>query len=257
MKFEMRDSFRMKLGGLILIVLVAITCMISFQNKISFPMFRKISFGLFGVVVDAAKSNGYYFSNSKHTDIVWSPLKNWFELGYTEMKHADPATFSVLNQFYAKDKSVVYCSGRVLEGADPASFSYKEAGFFAVDTSNVYIEEGILVPNADPNTFRRILKPGGDSQKVMGYTDFYADKNSVYYENDYGTVKTIEGVDPETFQKLGASMYAKDMKNVYYHNAETGDMELLRGADAGTFQTTDDGVLAQDKNTSYEAGIAR
>lgn len=227
------------------------------QNKISFPMFRKISFGFFGVPVDASKSNGYYFSNSKRTNLVWSPLKNWFELGYTEMKDADPATFSVLSQAYAKDKDAVYCNGNVLEGADPATFSFKEIGFFATDRSKVYLEGGVPVPNADPATFHGILKSGGDPGKVMGYTEFYADKDSVYYVNDYGTVRTIENADPKTFQKLGMSMYSKDTRNVYYHNTETGNVELLQGADAETFQTTDDGVLARDKKASYESGVAR
>ena len=39
-----------------------------------------------------------------------------------KIKNADPQTFEVLNETYAKDKNHVYKNGEVLDGVDPESF---------------------------------------------------------------------------------------------------------------------------------------
>lgn len=74
-----------------------------------------------------------------------------------EISIADPATFTVINDIYAKDASHVFYGGYYLVlGADPATFSIVPSPQFdsgyAKDKNHVY-SLYTEVPNADPATF--------------------------------------------------------------------------------------------------------
>lgn len=146
---------------------------------------------------------------------------------------ADPKTFEVIANNYAKDSKNVYAMRTPIVGADPktAVFYKSAAGRDNLeeclkDKNGVYID-GEKITNADPSTFIYL---------VNGYSK---DKNSVYYdggngnatENSYKPYSPVQGVDLKTFEVIGGSGdYAKDKTNVYSFG------KILSGANPKTFK---------------------
>lgn len=57
-----------------------------------------------GDLVDPTKSPSYFLNKG---EIYYSPMGNWFELGYTKCD-TDPNTFEVLAENFAKDKHSIF-----------------------------------------------------------------------------------------------------------------------------------------------------
>ncbi len=70
---------------------------------------------------------------------------------------ADPSTFIILSDYYAKDKNGVYDSmGHLITGVDLSTFVLLN-DFYAKDKNNVYVDTGggaSIVQGADPTTFQ-------------------------------------------------------------------------------------------------------
>lgn len=100
------------------------------------------------------------------------------------MVDADPGTFEVLSDLWAKDKSHAYWLG----------------------------ENPKLLPieNADPSTFEAL--PGGWGK----------DKSHIYKAWN-GKVTPIAGIDGATFRYLGKTLF-RDKNNIYYHYDDSGYM---------------------------------
>jgi hypothetical protein len=203
--------------------------------------------------------------------------------GITEIKSADPATFTILNEHLAKDKDQVYCGSSLISGADANSLNI---------VSYIYVKDSRSVYYCDRNYSENKKIEGSDPATFEVVTDFYAkDRNAVYHEgcwNQYCTF-TITKIDPKTFQVVDAglgivkdrnrvyansnlafpdsdpktfkvlynSYYSKDWKNVYYLQCGRGGClaEKLKTADAATFQVfKEDTGYAMDKNNFYFGG---
>lgn len=115
--------------------------------------------------------------------------KNYVYYGTDIVIGADPKTFEIINDDFAKDKTHVYSKGKVLEDSDSSTFV---VGAIPKDKFNVYLlltcEDNIWdqcyrkVQGADPATFEPFL--GG----------LHKDKSQIFYG-----IKAIPDADMETF----------------------------------------------------------
>jgi hypothetical protein len=128
-----------------------------------------------------------------------------------ELTHADAESFEILNQRYAKDKSIVYFDGEVIPGCDPATLTL-------LSDKSLYSRDADAVFHA-----RRKISSNPDHFRVMGA--YAADHEYVW--DVLGNV--IQGADALTFEGLEPIQWGRDAYRVY-HNGK-----MLRGADADTF----------------------
>jgi hypothetical protein len=157
-----------------------------------------------GDPVNPNLSNDYYHHAWKKI-IVFSPMGNWFELGYHETD-ADPLTFQVIEREFGKDKNAVYWQGRK-QTADVHTFRLEDG--IPKDAQHVYFDakdytwQLSIVAGADPTTYQRYPLPiKGD------YTNWGVDKNSFFLEGQR------VAVDRATFRILNRTL-AVDTAAVY------------------------------------------
>ncbi len=165
-----------------------------------------------------------YTSLSRDASNIWS--------GSTLVSE-DADHYKVLKDFHAKDRFKVYHFGKVLDGADPATFEMLgDVRFVARDKTRAYMR-GKIIEHADGPTFRHI-----------GH-NFFVDKARVWF---FGSL--IDGADPGSFELLN-DRYSKDDKRAYY----TGDP--IEGADPKSFRvtSTEPGkYTAEDAKYKYKEG---
>lgn len=111
-----------------------------------------------GKPVDSSISDSYYHHAWKEK-IIYSPMGNWFELGYTETQ-ADQSTFKVLSRNFGKDKEFVFWNGQK-QDVDYKSFIVDEYGI-AKDAYHVYYhrdygQELRIIESADPKTYKPLI----------------------------------------------------------------------------------------------------
>ncbi|MCF0075010.1 DKNYY domain-containing protein [Dyadobacter sp. CY261] len=139
---------------------------------------------------------------------------------------------------YAHDSKSVFKDVYVLEGADPATFSFVpmfNGQYLTYDRHYVYFQDQ-PISGADGGTFRKV-------------SDFnFADKNAAWglVLGQYTNWSKMENVDLATFKGIDKN-YAKDKDHVYYSNF------IVEGADVATFKETGY-VQASDKNGIYSSG---
>jgi hypothetical protein len=139
---------------------------------------------------------------------------------------------------YARDSEQVFKDVFVLEGADPATFTFVpmfNGQYLTHDRYHVYFQDK-PIEGADGGTFRKV-------------SDFnFADKNAAWglVLGQYTNWSKIENVDLATFKGIEKN-YSKDKDHVYHSNF------IVKGADVATFEET--GYLqASDKNGMYSSG---
>ena len=165
---------------------------------------------------------------------------------YVEMQAipiADPATFQVIEAWYAKDSRQVYFGSKVLDGADAASFQGigGESGEFAKDARHVYCQ-GQVVEDCDAATFQ-LLKYRFAKDSKHGYFCYQSESPPLLLPDSDG--QTFEVIGPSS-QGFG---YAKDSKQVYQGGF------VIEGADPATFVVDpSDPEKASDKNRRYQYG---
>ncbi|MEO6284308.1 MAG: DKNYY domain-containing protein [Dyadobacter sp.] len=139
---------------------------------------------------------------------------------------------------YAHDSKQVFKDVFVLEGADPATFTFVpmfNGQYLTYDRYRVYFQDKPM-EGADGGTFRKV-------------SDFnFADKNAAWglEMGQYTHWSIIENVDLATFKGIDKN-YAKDKNHVYY------SAFIVKGADVATFKETGY-LLASDKNGIYSSG---
>ena len=171
--------------------------------------------------------------------------ENGIYFSWEKILHADPETFEVLKEWYARDKKNIYFLGKSLgviftgknfSSLNPATIEIlddryvknKDAVYFHSLWEYPYVKFHWvkIVESADPETFKVLCR---------GYAK---DSNSVYYN-----AKKIEWVDIKTFEFL--KWYCvKDKHNVYYR------WEKIEWADLQSFEVMSP-MTAKDKNTTY------
>lgn len=113
---------------------------------------------------------------------------------------------------------------------------------FIKDDKNVYV-----APYCGQDcTFELLSQADPNTFEVIGQSRYAKDKNFVYYVG----LGKIDGANPKTFVAMTDSEYAKDNNHVYYVG------NLIKSADAKTFEivsirTSYTKGLAKDKNATY------
>lgn len=149
-----------------------------------------------GKPVNQSVSDSYYHHAWKNK-IIYSPMGNWFELGYT-ITEADVNTFTVLSRDFGKDKEGIFWKG-IKQPVDYATFVIDKHRI-AKDVNHVYYwrdfgGELTAVQGADPKTYQPYSLPNEASGQV-----WHRDHQSVFL---YG--KKIE-VDGKTFARINQAL---------------------------------------------------
>lgn len=87
-----------------------------------------------------------------------------------------------------------------------------------------------------------------DEFKVLKYSDFARDNNSVFFKNH-----KVEGSDPETFKTIstkGRNHYVKDKNNVYIYDSNDWSIFKVINADPDSFKVLEY-PYSKDKNDAY------
>jgi hypothetical protein len=170
-----------------------------------------------GKPVNAAKSDNYYHHRWKDK-IIYSPMGNWFELGYSELD-ADPETFVILHREFGKDKNAVYWKDK-RQHADVATFQVDE-NRIPKDQQHVYYlstswpDTMTVVKGANPATYKPyVLK---DEQYNQGW---FRDDHGFYLEGH------AVDVDYQSFQRLN-HVLAIDTNHVYITRMKEGEPRVL------------------------------
>lgn len=171
---------------------------------------------------------------------------------------ADPSSFSILTAdgAYAADEKRVFWFGVQVPGADPDSFEVLQEPY-AKDSKRVYVGITPLEVHALKNfevlkvhPFDRPISAETNRLVVKAPEDVYVSgwsRDGVAY---YWAAKELEGVDYDSLVLLN-DLYAKDKHQVYYEG------KPIRGADAKTFEVVGPGsIAARDKDFIYEQGKA-
>lgn len=133
-----------------------------------------------GDLVDAEKSNSYFYKSFNKKQIVYSSGGNWFELGVSPLKNVDAKSFQVISKDLAKDKNGVYYRNFLQPQVDVNSFTTFSNGVYVLkDKNHIYHKKGTytgtlqIIEDADPNSFEYLLF--GKSSSVWA-----KDKNHLY-----------------------------------------------------------------------------
>jgi hypothetical protein len=193
------------------------------------------------------------------------------------MRGANPATFRVFNQIWARDAKRVFVYDSLIRGADSESFEvYNE--LFARDKNCAYYSFGVI-KNADCATFRALDNGIRKTRyRWKSFSGFAADKNAVYhYTLTIGKPSILKGADPSSFQSLGCD-YGMDSERVFFqhtrvpkarpstfrliglHYATDGHHifygnRIVDGADVTSFmEDPDDDINGRDAFRRYQTG---
>lgn len=141
---------------------------------------------------------------------------------------ADPKTFRVIQDtptnsctiapLYGQDGIHVFFRNKIIECADPITFTPHDGGY-SVDGSSIFYR-GVKIPSASPTQFHTV--------KIPQTTSFYGvAKTGQFYRGELIQAR----VDSNTFQALGGR-WIKDARHIYFR-----DQRLpIKGADPATFR---------------------
>ncbi|WP_077927000.1 DKNYY domain-containing protein [Wohlfahrtiimonas populi] len=204
-------------------------------------------------------------------DRYWR-INNTAYLSSYSIQNIDSPSFSLIDQFYAKDKYHIYYDAVPIEGIDVKSFQLINStaklskdknsvfydtkkimdadvnsfehilGYYAKDKNHIYFGDK-KIENADLNSFEVFQD---NTTKTYLLNEYIAkDTNSVFIARD-----VIPNADPATFHLLGAG-YTKDKNNIYRGK------NIVDGADLESFEVLYGGknhktsFYAKDKNNIY------
>lgn len=166
-----------------------------------------------GKPVNEALSKSYYHHYWKDK-IIYSPMGNWFELGYAELD-TDPAQFVVIAEHFAKDNTTVFWNDKRLQQVDLATF-WVDKGGIPKDARHVYYDKQyeptlVVVEGADPKSYHRMNRL--DDQ----YLDLEWSKDDFNYF--FNGMKV--SVDYKTFTRINETL-AIDTNFIYTMSYEEG-----------------------------------
>lgn len=162
--------------------------------------------------------------------------KNIYFIGndVIQIKEADKNTFTIVEDFFSYDKNNVYFMGKKINGISSEKFRVIdiisdfitiETFFLLADSKNLYK----FIYTVDYETYEikstklivveniKVDTPSFESIKKTFTGNYYRDKNSVFYYEEFGKnkLRKIEGADRNSFVDIG-NYFAVDNKNIYY-----------------------------------------
>ena len=243
---------------------------------------------------DSSVSNQYYLQDGK---VIYVLDGNFFQIGGAEIEGADPDSFSVIDQSYAKDINNIYydgkpvaganpnsvalvtselpedsansgylisdgkvfCYGEIIEGADPASFSYL-LGSYAMDKDYLYYYIDIkiprkatptVIPNANAGYIRhgeQVIFHGVVISDEANDFKIISDEYAVDASHVYSHGEIVEGMVSDGFTVI-SPYYRKDKNQAYYFNTPIPE------SDSDTFKVLNDAISKDQKNLYYNGYI--
>ena len=184
----------------------------------------------------------------------------YYEMPYLEIKlkvkDADAKTFENLGEdkmkvigYFGKDSKNVYFLGKKLKDVSTKKFEILDEKYVK-DYKNLYNlkTDSLSFFSIDEIKPKKVSIDGLDvkSFKVLEnkkafLTDYYTDKNSVYFHKD--DLRKIAGADKNSFEIL-EEYIARDKNNVYSKGEKLGNIDIK------SFKYFEDG-LAKDKNRVF------
>ena len=184
----------------------------------------------------------------------------YYEMPYLEIKlkvkGADAKTFENLGEdkmkiigYFGKDSKNVYFLGKKLKDVSTKKFEILDEKYVK-DYKNLYNlkTDSLSFFSIDEIKPKKVSIDGLDvkSFKVLenrkaSLTDYYTDKNSVYFHKD--DLRKITGADKNSFEIL-EEYIARDKNNVYSKGEKLGNIDIK------SFKYFEDG-LAKDKNRVF------
>ena len=180
------------------------------------------------------RSTGFFSEASRDVEhFVWfnrlfaKDGKHCF-LHSTKLRNVDHASFTVLNNCYARDCKSVWTTGGRFEPEDISSFVVCDDGVKLIETIQT-MSDGTQRPV-------RLCIPYG----------YAKDSKAVYYENFAGKIKILKKADPATFVSNNDGYFAWDSKSVFWGGY------LLPGAYLQTWHIVDaQQALSKDAKHFY------
>ena len=209
---------------------------------------------------DSNVSNQYYLQDGK---VIYVLDGNFFQIGGTEIEGADPDSFSVIDQSYAKDINNIYYDGKPVAGANPNSVALVTSELPEGSANSGYLISdgkvfcyGEIIEGADPTSFSYLL---GSYAMDKDYLYYYIDikiprkatptaipnANAGYIR--HGEQVIFHGVvisDEANDFKIISDEYAVDASHVYSHG------EIVEGMVSDGF-TVISPYYRKDKNQAY------
>ena len=119
------------------------------------------------VLADADPASFQVISGAPYDYFVKDKYHVWWNEGL--LPNADPSTFIVVLDPYAKDSRHVYYGDQLLiPEADPESFSFYPSGIYVHDNTHVYCV-GLSVPGANSSSFIDLGNGYGKDQQHVWY----------------------------------------------------------------------------------------
>ena len=184
----------------------------------------------------------------------------YYEMPYLEIKlkvkGADAKTFENLGEdkmkvigYFGKDSKNVYFLGKKLKDVSTKKFEILDEKYVK-DYKNLYNlkTDSLSFFSIDEITPKKVSIDGLDvksfkvlENKKASLTDYYTDKNSIYFHKD--DLRKITGADKNSFEIL-EEYIARDKNNVYSKGEKLGNIDIK------SFKYFEDG-LAKDKNRVF------
>lgn len=139
----------------------------------------------------------------------------WSAISNNQLFWAQPHSFEVLSHEYAKDTEFAYYRGEPFR-ADLSTFRVGLSGDWAADKNNVYVHAQ-AISACEPSSF-----------VYLNY-GWYRDGKCVYSIHLPLSLKRLPDADPYTFAPINI-WFGADSKHVY-----TSDGDLLRGTNPASF----------------------
>ena len=183
---------------------------------------------------DSDVSNQYYRQGDK---VIYVLSGNFFQVGGKDIEEADPETFEVIDQSYAKDINNLYYDGKPVVGANPSSVLPVTSEFNSDSANSGYLISdgkvfcyGELIEGADPESFSYLLGA------------YAMDKTHLYY---YIDVKIPRETTPAALPN-GNDRYIRHGKQILYNG-------VVISQQADEFKIIDD-EYAIDSTSVYSHG---
>ena len=195
--------------------------------------------------------DGDYYKDKNH--VYYESYNNLYKI-----ENADLKTFEILDSSYtgygnfSKDKNYIYLNNKKLEGIDVKTFEKMQANLIR-DKNDIYKVE----KDEEKHEFKIVpinAKINFKNLKNLDWGYFKDDKNIYYFDGD--KFEKIEGADASSFEKVKYSDFYKDKNYVYYNGKKIVGMDFkdIENIDEEWSITELDGTWIKYKDNVYYKG---
>ena len=195
--------------------------------------------------------DGDYYKDKNH--VYYESYNNLYKI-----ENADLKTFEILDSSYtgygnfSKDKNYIYLNNKKLEGIDVKTFEKMQANLIR-DKNDIYKVE----KDEEKHEFKIVpinAKINFKNLKNLDWGYFKDDKNIYYFDGD--KFEKIEGADASSFEKVKYSDFYKDKNYVYYNGKKIVGMDFkdIENIDEEWSITELDGMWIKYKDNVYYKG---